>query len=365
MINEIKLKKGDKEFNFRLNECETMALAQAKNAVSREWEVDGQKDYRLNDDVGYEQTITTLTALETQVARQKNLEYSVEDAIDVVAGVGAWKEEGKYIRAFYNDGEDLDSWMVGHGKQNAAASQSEASMDMQSFQYMYLRKMISYTRVELEQAAASGVWNVIEEKSAARKRAYDLNFAKFAFQGKPTLGYDGLLSVTGAQTDISAITKKLMKMTDAEFQEFLTTSFPGYYVNVAYSTKPNVFLLPELDRIGLSSVYPTAGAGFTSGRNRLQLLEEAFRNFTGDAGSKVIGSNFANAQLNGGVDQYAMYRKDPFELKIENPIPYGVYPGVSVDGFNFQNTALSQISGVVCKYTQQMYYFKNETPDAQ
>jgi hypothetical protein len=54
-----------------------------------------------------------------------------------------------------------------------------------------------------------------------------------------------------------------------------------------------------------------------------------------------------------------MYRKDPFELKIEMPVPYGIYPGASVDGFNFQDTALAQVSGVVSKYEKQFVYFKN------
>ena len=355
LVNEIKLNCAGVEENFRLNECEAMALAQ--------WKEEGKRmfgaEYRVND-LGYDQIITTLSAVETRVARQKNIEFGIEEAIDIVEGVGAWREEGVYFKSFANGGDSLDSWRIDHAQMGATKSQATASVAKETYPLMFLGKMISYTRTELEQAAASGIWNAVEEKAWARRREFDLRFAELVYKGTSDGIYHGLLTLPNVQTySDSVITKRLCDMSDSEFQSAMNTMFQNSYSTAEYTAKPNRFLIPELDRIGLSATYSSYGAGFAQGITRLQRLEEAFRNYTGDANARVIGTNFANGALNGGVETYAMYRKDPFELKIEMPVPYGIYPGASVDGFNFQNTALAQVSGVVSKYDKQVVYFKN------
>ena len=355
LVNEIKLNCAGQEESFRLNECEAMALSQWKDAATRAW----GSEFRVND-LGYDQVITTLSAVETRVARQKNIEFGIEEAIDIVEGVGAWREEGVYFKSFANGGDSLDSWRIDHAQMGATKSQATASVSKEVYPFMFLGKMISYTRTELEQAAASGIWNVIEEKAWARRREFDLRFAELVYKGTADGVYHGLLTLPNVHTESDTIIKKrLSAMTDAEFQAAMSAMFQNSYATAEYTAKPNRLLIPELDRIGLASTYSSYGAGFAQGITRLARLEEAFRNYTGDANAKVIGSNFANAGLNAGVETYAMYRKDPFELKIEMPVPYGIYPGASVDGFNFQNTALAQVSGVISKYDKQVVYFKN------
>ena len=355
LVTEIKLNCAGQEESFKLNETEAMGLAQMKEAACRAW----GSEARVND-LGYDQIITTLSAVETRVARQKNIEFGIEEAIDVVEGVGAWKEQGVYFKSFANGGDTLDSWRIDQAQMGATKSQATASLAKETYPLMFLGKMIAYTRVELEQAAASGIWNAIEEKSWARRREFDLRFAELVYKGTSDGIYHGLLTLPNVHTETDTIiTKRLSDMTDVEFDAALKAIFSMSYTTADYTAKPNRFLIPELDRIGLAATWSTYGTGFAQGITRLQRLEEAFRNYTGDAGAKVIGTNFANAALNGGVETYAMYRKDPFELKIEMPVPFGIYPGASVDGFNFQNTALAQVSGVVSKYEKQFVYFKN------
>ena len=355
LVTEIKLNCAGQEESFKLNETEAMALAQMKEAAGRAW----GSEARVND-LGYDQIITTLSAVETRVARQKNLEFGIEEAIDIVEGVGAWKEQGVYFKSFANGGDTLDSWRIDQAQMGATKTQSTASLSKETYPFMFLGKMIAYTRVELEQAAASGIWNAIEEKSWARRREFDLRFAELVYKGTSDGIYHGLLTLPNVHTETdSIITKRLCDMSDVEFDAALKSIFSMSYTTADYTAKPNRFLIPELDRIGLAATWSSYGTGFAQGITRLQRLEEAFRNYTGDAGAKVIGTNFANGALNGGVETYAMYRKDPFELKIEMPVPFGIYPGASVDGFNFQNTALAQVSGVVSKYEKQFVYFKN------
>ena len=355
LVTEIKLNCAGQEESFKLNETEAMALAQMKEAAGRAW----GSEARVND-LGYDQIITTLSAVETRVARQKNLEFGIEEAIDVVEGVGAWKEQGVYFKSFANGGDTLDSWRIDQGQMGATKSQATASVAKETYPLMFLAKMCAYTRVEIEQAAASGIWNAIEEKSWARRREFDLRFAELVYKGTADGIYHGLLTIPGVTTDTdTTITKRLSAMTDAEFDVAIKAMFSTSYGNSGFTAKPNRFLIPELDRIGLAATWSSYGVGFAQGITRLQRLEDAFRNYTGDADAKVIGTNFANGALNSGVETYAMYRKDPFELKIEMPVPYGIYPGASVDGFNFQDTALAQVSGVVAKYPGQIVYFKN------
>lgn len=355
LVTEIKLNCAGQEESFKLNETEAMALAQMKDAACRAW----GSEARVND-LGYDQIITTLSAVETRVARQKNLEFGIEEAIDVVEGVGAWKEQGVYFKSFANGGDTLDSWRIDQAQMGATKSQATASVAKETYPLMFLAKMCAYTRVELEQAAASGIWNAIEEKSWARRREFDLRFAELVYKGTADGIYHGLLTLPNVHTETdTVITSRLCDMNDTQFQAAINAMFSLSYTTSEYTAKPNRLLIPELDRIGLAATWSSYGSGFAQGITRLQRLEEAFRNYTGDANAKVIGTNFANGALNGGVETYAMYRKDPFELKIEMPVPYGIYPGASVDGFNFQDTALAQVSGVVSKYEKQFVYFKN------
>lgn len=355
LVNEIKLNCGDQVESFKLNETEAMGLSQWKGEAARLFGT----EFRVND-LGYDQIITTLSAVETRVARQKNIEFGIEEAIDIVEGVGAWRDQGVYFASFANGGDTLGSWRLDQAQMGATKSQSTASVAKETYPFMFLGKMIAYTRVELEQAAASGIWNAIEEKAWARRREFDLRFAELVYKGTEEGDFNGLLTLPGVQTYAdNVITSRLSDMSDANFQAAIKTIFANSYSTSEYTAKPNRFLIPELDRIGLASTYSSYGAGFAQGITRLQRLEEAFRNYTGDANAKVIGTNFANGALNGGVETYAMYRKDPFELKIEMPVPYGIYPGASVDGFNFQDTALAQVSGVIAKYKKQFVYFKN------
>ena len=354
-VNEIKLNCAGSEEVFKLNETESRALAQMQNVYGQAVGT----DFRVND-LGYDQIITTLSAVETRVARQKNIEFGIEEAIDVIEGVGAWRDQGVYFKSFANGGDTLDSWRIDHAQMGATKSQATASVGKETYPLMFLAKMCAYTLPEIEQAAASGIWNAIEEKSWARRREFDLRFAELVYIGTSDGIYHGLLTLPNVHTETdTVITKRLSDMTDAEFDAAIKSIFSMSYTTAEYTAKPNRFLIPELDRIGLAATWSSYGTGFAQGITRLQRLEEAFRNYTGDAGAKVIGTNFANGALNGGVETYAMYRKDPFELKIEMPVPYGIYPGASVDGFNFQDTALAQVSGVVSKYEKQFVYFKN------
>lgn len=361
LVNLIKLNVNGVEEQIRLNETEAIALQTYKSKIKDSWG-DPIGDARINSDVGYDQTITTLSAIETRIARQKNIEHNVEAAIDVVTGNGAWRDQGIYFESFPNGGDTLESWRIDQAQMGATKSQSTASVKAKSFPYIFLGKMIAYTRTELEQAAVSGIWNAIEEKSWARKNEFDLRFAQFAFWG---MGPDlpGLLTLPDVETETDTLIKKrLSLMSDDEFQTCLKSLFPQSYSTAQYSSKPNTFLMPELDRMMLGATYSSVGVGFQQRISRLEQLEIAFRGFTGNANAKVVGSNFCNAELNNGVDVYMLYKKDPLELKIEMPVPFGIYPGVSVDGFNFQNTALAQVSPVVAKYKRQFLMVKNSTP---
>lgn len=349
---------GANNVEIKLNGCEQIALEQAKKAVSS-WNDYGTVRCNDGENVGYEQAITTLTALETKIAREKNLELDADKAIDIIEGPGAWKEELVWFEGHYNGGDSLDSWRLDHAQNGAAKNLSTASLTKRTAPYALLGKMISYTKSEIEQAQASGIWNAIEEKSMARKREFDLRLNEWVFKGSKDGQFEGLLNISGVTSDTdTSVPTMFSAMTDAQFQTALSTLFSTYYVGTDYTAKANTFLMPSLDMMKCAGTYSQVGSGFSTGINRLDRIKEAFRAATGDANAQVIGANLCNGALNNGFHQYVMYKKDPYELHVEMPVPFGVYPGASVDGFNFQNTALAQVSGVIAKYKKQIRYFK-------
>ena len=357
MIRDIKVNENE---TIHLNQGEAITLELAKRSLAKnDWDIHGK--IRCNDgsEVGYDQALSTLTAVETRIAREKNMEVNIEEAIDVVQGPGAWKSEMQWYEGHYNGGDSIESWRLDLGQHGASKGLSTASLTKKTAPYMILGKMVEYTRSELEQAEASGIWNPIEERAEARKREFDRILGKFAFHGTEDKEFEGLLTLSNVKTDVDTTMKStIASMTDSDFAALLSKIFTTSYVASEFTTMPNVFLMPSLDRIACSTTWSTTGSGFSSGVSRLQRIEDAFRNATGDANAKVIGVNYANAALNGGYNQYALYRKDRFELHMEMPVPFGIYQGNTVDGFNFQNTALAQVSGVVAKYKQQINYFK-------
>jgi hypothetical protein len=362
---------------IKLNQAESVSLEMAKSAARRAgWynspltgvnafaDEKGDVAIKTNDDVvvGFDQVLTTLTAIDTEIAREKNALEKVSDFIDVVEGNGAWREEIMYFKAHNNDGDTLNDWRVDYAQHGAAKPLTQASVSSAKVPVLTLVKMMEYNRKELAQAMASGVWDPIREKEYNRRHNFDIVFQRFAMFGSEDGEYEGLLNISGVETDTGTAFggKNLSAMTDDEFIAAMKTLFSDYYVGTDMTELPNRFILPEIERLKLATTFTSVASGFKDHVSRLEILEESLRRACGEE-AKVLGSLYANAKWNNGYNQYVLYRRDARDLRIETPVPYTVYQGTSVDGWNYQNTAVAQISSVIAKRKKEIKYFKIET----
>ena len=362
---------------IKLNQAEAMTLELAKaSARKNNWYdtpvsglnslkgENGDINFKTNDDslVGFDQVLTTLTAIDTEIAREKNAIEKVEDFIDVVAGNGAWREEIMYFKAHNNDGDTLNDWRVDYAQHGAAKPLTQASVSSSKVPVLTLVKMMEYNRKELAQAMASGIWDPIKEKEYNRKHNFDLVFQRFAMFGSEDGEYEGLLNISGVETDMGTTFggKNLSAMTDDEFIAALKNLFSDYYVGTDMTALPNRLIIPEVERLQLATTFTSVASGFKDHVSRLEMLEESLKRACGEE-AKVLGSLYANAKWNGGYNQYVLYRKDSRDLRIETPVPYTIYQGTSVDGWNYQNTAVAQVSSIIAKRKKEIKYFKIET----
>lgn len=361
----------------KLNQAESVSLEMAKAAARRAgWyntpitgvnafaNENGDIAIKTNNDtvVGFDQVLTTLTAIDTEIAREKNAFEQIGDFIDVVQGNGAWREEIMYFKAHNNDGDTLNDWRVDYAQHGAAKPLTQASVSSAKVPVLTLVKMMEYNRKELAQAMASGIWDPIREKEYNRRHNFDIVFQRFAMFGSEDGEYEGLLNISGVDTDMGTAFggKNLSAMTDDEFVAAMKTLFSDYYVGTDMTELPNRFILPEIERLKLATTFTSVASGFRDHVSRLEILEESLKRACGEE-AKVLGSVYANAKWNNGFNQYVLYRRDSRDLRIELPVPYTVYQGTSVDGWNYQNTAVAQVSSIIAKRKKEIKYFKIET----
>lgn len=293
--------------------------------------------------------ITLLTALEARIAQQKFYEVDVDKFLDIARDTGGYADA---ITAFKNlqlDSAD-DSWEADTLGDNARKAQVTIGLEPFTVRIRSLVKMVSYSLLEIRQAQQTGVWNVVLEKERARKRSHDLYVQRVLLKG--TDQHAGLLNLAGVTTDTTTITKKLKDMTVSEWQAFLGSIFGLFATHSSYTAMPNRFVIPYTDYLGLAQcadeTYPL--------KSKLERLNDTFKQMCG-SDAEVLPLAYCNADQNGGVNKYVLYRKDFDTVRAYMPIGYSVVEGASVDGFNYQNTAYSRLSDVVLVRPKEIMYF--------
>ena len=316
---------------------------------------DPKSNQIMTNSLGYEQLTTTLTAVGQKVSVQKLYDVEFSEYVPVVVGNGAFMSDMINWRTFIA-GDDFETGIMNSGANKQALEHVDAAFDAVHQPLHAWAKGIRYSVFELEQAMrANNLFSLIEAREIARKKNWDLGLQKVAFLG--TKGGDkGLLNQASVYVDSTNLTGKISGLSAADFNTFVAKIFGLYRQNCNYTAMPTHFVIPETDYLGLCS-YPDAT--FTL-KTKLELLTDAFKTITGNSNFKILRLAYADkVRFDGTNNRYVLLNYDPTSVKMDIPIDYTPTAFGTINGFNWENAAYGQFSGVVALREKEMYYFSN------
>ena len=309
----------------------------------------------MKNSVGYQQIITTLTAVGRKVSQQKFYELAPADYVPVVMGNGAYKRSILNWRTFVK-GEGFKSGLISNASNGARLSQVDAAFDSINQNVLSWAKSISYNLFELQEALqANTLFSLIEARELARAKEWQLGIQETCFKG---IGSEtGLLNNSTVAVDTATITKRINTMTADEFNTFAGAVYEAYRANCARTAKPTHFIIPEADFNGLCN-FPSAS--FPVGKTKLEILQDVFRTLTGNQSFAIKSCAYADkANFDLTNNRYVLLNYDETSVKMDIPIDYVSTAAGTVNGFTWENVAYGSFTGVVAQRDKEMLYFGN------
>ncbi len=309
---------------------------------------------RLQNVLGYEVDITTLTTIMKKITEQKFFEIAPADIIPVRVGEGAWSSNLLTYRS-YQLGDDFSTGIINTGSNNSRLASADAGVDSLSIQVKNWAKSIGWSIFDLEQAAKSGNWDIVSAKEKSRKRNWDLGIQKVAF-----LGMDGdssclgLYNQSGVTNNTSLITQPLSAMTSVQLTAVLTSLLNTYRSNCNRTAWPTHFIIPESDFLGLATPYSSDFPNVS----KLQWIESNLQIMTKKKDFKVMPCAYGDTAYNAlGVNRYVFLNYDEESIRMDIPVDYTNTLANSLDNFSFQNVGYGQFTGVLAYRPLELLYY--------
>lgn len=309
---------------------------------------------RVVNNLGYEIQIDTLSMVLKKASDQKFFEVRPSLYLPVRVGEGAYASEIVGYRTF-SLADDFETGLIANGSNNTKMAMADSGVDVVRTPIKDWAKSIQWSIVDLQRALRAGDFRLIESKEKARKKNWDLGIQRTAFLGLDSdPSVRGLYNLSGVTSNLTLITKPISTMTPTEFDAFITGFFEAYRVNCDRTAKPNMFVIPESDFNGLQSfvnpAYPV--------NTKFDVLLRAMKNATGDQNFQILPCAYGDdAQSGLGVQRYALYNKDEDSLRMDIPKDYSATLQNTVNGFNFENVAHGEFTGILLIRPDEMLYF--------
>jgi hypothetical protein len=327
------------------------------------WEKHGPGD-TLQNALGYDIAITTLTTIAKKISEQKFFTLSPADHFPVVVGQGAYSDFLTSYRSFAIGGQ-FEEGILNMGGNNARLASVDAGVDAINLKIYPWAKALGWSIMQLEYAAKSGNWDLVAALEESRKVNWDLGIQQVAFLGAQGINGAngqclGLLNQPGITINNTVITGAISAMNTSQLKTFTANLIEAYRANNQRTAMPNRFSIPESDYNGLAS---QASPDFPI-KSTLELLEESFKLISGKPDFKILRNAYADAAYHtqvtsiAGKQVYTLLNYDEKSLNMQIPLPYTTTVANSLDNFGFQNVGFGQFSGVVVLRPLELMYFQ-------
>ena len=299
---------------------------------------------------GFKYLIDTMSYINQKIITQKFFEIMPGDYIPMDVGTAAWKSE-IVQNLEYQEGGNFEDGFVNNG------GSREAQVDVALYQNRMptrtWRKKIHWNIGQLAEAANSGNWDIVEAKLRSLKKNWDLGVQNGAFNGfNVNADMTGLLNNSSVNINTTLITSKISDMDASEFQTFVGAVLNTYYANTNNTVMfPNTFMIPASDFLGLGN---PVSASFPN-VSKMKYLTDMFTEM--GAKIKIVPMVYCESDYNSdSKDRYVLYNNDPETLKMTIPVDLRMNQAYSVNGFDFEQMAYGQVSGVLVNRPREVLY---------
>jgi len=307
---------------------------------------------KIKNALGFDVNITTLTQILQGVVSQEVYNMNIADFITIKTGQGAWMEELLKWRTYDLMDNDIAKGDIDNG--NGKISSVDVGIDPVKIPLQKWAKQTEYNIIQVRQASATQNWDLITSLETAKRKNFDLSHQKlFALGHSLRDDIKGLYNQDGVTADTTLITKPISQMTAAELNVFVGNVVGAYFKNSNSTMKPNTFVLPTTDYLGLSNA---PSADFPIGKSRMEFLVDAFKAVCGQD-FRLLESAFGS-QVNNDLlkNRYVLYNRDEDNLFLPLPIPYTTLLQGTADNYKFSSVSYAQYAGVSLMRPLSMLY---------
>jgi hypothetical protein len=306
--------------------------------------------------IGYNPNVKLLSQILKGVSQQVYPIIRVSNYMPVLVGEGAWSTELIKMQA-YSTGDGFRSGVINLAENNSRLADMGSAFGTANFKIWTWAKTITWSLPQLEQAAKTGEYSIIEQAEISRKTNWNLGIQETAFIGDSVLGIPGLLVSGTSPVNKSIIPagKKIGELAPEQFNA-VAASFIAYYSDaVNYTVFPDRFLVPADDYNLMASAtspqFPII--------SKLEYLERQFRQQTMNSEFKILPTFYAMPKYSLlAKPRYALYRSDVNSLACYIPADYTPTMANTVNGFQLQNVAYGQFCGCCIIRPAELQYFE-------
>ena len=304
---------------------------------------------------GYEHALTVLTQIKAQVVKQKFYEINPSDFMPVVVGEGSWMEN-LVFNSVYMNADDFESGIVNSSDPFNRKPTTNVEIIAKSIPIVSWNKSFAYSVIQVSQASKGNV-DIVTQLEEARKKNWDLGIQKVAFQGSTTKNKIlGLYNAESVSVNTTLITAPLKGLSADNFQAFVSSVLSLYATNTNSTVLPDTFVMPMSDYLGMATA---ASSSYPLG-SKLEYLKKAFQEICGP-NFKITFTAYGDKKRMGDIGinnyRYILYRNTPETLEMNIPVAYTTTAFGTANGFDFENVAMGQFSGVFAKRPQEILYF--------
>lgn len=310
----------------------------------------------INNSLGFELPITTLTGIFKKVSEQKFATIAPADYMPLRVGENSWSTSILTYRS-YSIAGSFETGNLNVGANNSKLATADTGVDGVTVKVMNWGVENSWNVMELMTAARSGNWDLVTSKEYARKKMWDLGIQKTAFLGlADNSDFLGLFTQQDVNSNTAAITTYIKDMTATQFQTMLGSLLGAYQINCNYTAYPTHFIMPAVDFNGCANAVDE-NFGL---RSRLERMEEALKRVTMNPNFQIL-PNFYADQANNidtiNLNRYTLLNYDETSVRMDIPVDYTSTLQNTINGFNFNNVGYGQYTGARAYRPLEMLYF--------
>lgn len=316
--------------------------------------------------IGFDVPITTMTTIARQITEQVFYEIDPAEYMPVIEGQGAFGDSILTYRSF-QIGDSFETGIVNMAQNNGRTAMMDAGVDSVRLPIYSWAKSVTWSLIQMQQAAKAGNWDVVGSLEEARKTNFDLGIQRIAFlgaQGFQTAQANcyGLLNLPNVNTDTAVFAASgnvmISQMNVTQLNIFVANLVNAFRLNNNRTAWPTHFYIPEDDYIGMGGTQysPTFPIGTT-----LEIMTKAFKQQVPNGGFKgilpIAYAIPANSFGSLSYHTYMLVNKNEKSFNMQLPVPYTTTVPNSLNNFQLQDVGYGQYTGVQALRPRELMYF--------